>query len=112
MRQRLGFRGLDVREALLDHARDPAVQLLSAALEQRVTSRVLHQCVLEGVDRVRRCATTEGQSQLGQLNQGVIELVAGHRGNRGDQLVTEVAANRCSDLGDLLHRRKPIQPCH
>ena len=30
MRQHLGFGGLDVREALLDHTRDLAVQLLSA----------------------------------------------------------------------------------
>ncbi len=33
MRQQLGFGGLDVREASLDHAGDLAVQFLSAALE-------------------------------------------------------------------------------
>ena len=36
MRQHLGLGGLDVREALLDHAGDLGVQLLPAALEQRV----------------------------------------------------------------------------
>ena len=74
MRQHLGFGGLDVREALLDHAGDLAVQLLSAALEQQVVSRVLHQRVLEGVDGIGRRATTEGQSRLAQSRQGVVEL--------------------------------------
>ena len=67
MGQHLGFGGLDVREPPLDHARDLGVQLLSAALEQRVVGRVLHQRVLEGVDRIRRRAATEGQSRLDQL---------------------------------------------
>ena len=97
---------------LLDHARDLGVQLLSAALQQRVISRVLHQRVLERVDRIRRRATTEGQSRRAQLRQGVIELGLRHRRDRGDQLVAEFAANRRPDLGDLLHRHEPIQPRH
>jgi hypothetical protein len=74
MRQHLGFGGLDVREALLDHAGDLAVQLSAPALEQRVVSRVLHQRVLKGVEGIRRRAATEGQSRLAQPCQRVIEL--------------------------------------
>ncbi len=36
--QHLGFGGREIREALLDHACDFAVQLLPAALEQRVST--------------------------------------------------------------------------
>ena len=112
MRQHLGFGGLDVREARLDHAGDLTVQLLPAALEQRVVGRVLYQRVLEGVNRIRRRAATEGQSGRGQLRESVVELGLRHRRDRGDQLVAEFASNRRPDLGDLLHRHEPIQPRH
>jgi hypothetical protein len=59
--QHFGFGSFDFREALFDHLCDLAVQLLSTAFEQRVISRVLHQCMLEGVDRIGRRATAEGQ---------------------------------------------------
>ena len=39
MGQHLGFGGLDVREALFDHACDLAVQLLSTAFEQEYRRR-------------------------------------------------------------------------
>ena len=64
MSQDLGFRGLNGREALLDHARDLGVQFLSATLEQRVVGRVLYQRVLERIGRIRRGSTTKGQSRL------------------------------------------------
>ena len=74
MRQHLGLGVLDVREALLDHPRDLAVQLLSSALEQRVVGRVLHQGVLEGVGRLRRRAAAKRQPRLGEPLERVVEL--------------------------------------
>ena len=74
MGQHLGLGVLDVREALLDHPRDLAVQLLSSALEQRVVGRVLHQRVLEGVGGIGRRAAAERQPRLGQLRECVVEL--------------------------------------
>ena len=47
MRQHLRFGALDVREARLDHAGDLAVQLLPAALEQRVIRRILTSACLK-----------------------------------------------------------------
>ena len=112
MGQHLGFGSLDVRETGLDHAGDLGMQLLSTNLEQRVVSRVLHQRVLEGVDSIRRRASTEGQSRCTQLHQGVVELSLRHRRDRRDQLIAEFAANRRPDLSDLLHRHEAIQPRH
>jgi hypothetical protein len=43
MGEHLGFSGLDIREPFLNYPGDFAMQFLSAALEQRVVSRVLHQ---------------------------------------------------------------------
>jgi hypothetical protein len=112
MGQDLRLGGPDVREALLDHAGDLAVQRLPAALQQRVIGGVLHQRVLEGVDSIRRRASTEGQSRCAQLHQGVVELSLRHRRDRRDQLIAEFAANRRPDLSDLLHRHEAIQPRH
>src|SRR3954469_10063170 len=66
MREHLGFGAFDVREALIDHTRDLRVQLLSAALEQRLIRRVLHQRMLEAVDRIWRGAAAKGQPRLTQ----------------------------------------------
>ncbi len=73
MGQHLRLGSHDVGMAGLDHAGDLAVQLLSAALQQRVVGRVLHQRVLEGVDGVGRRATTKGESGFAQPRQSVIE---------------------------------------
>ncbi len=110
--QHLRFGDPDVRELRLDHVGDLGVQLLPAALQQQVVGRVLHERVLESVDGVRRRATTEGQSGGGQLRERIIELGLRHRHNRGNQLVAKLASNCSSDLGNLLYRRKTIQPCH
>ena len=69
MRQHLWFGDLGVWEPGLDQAGDLGMQLLSAALQQRLVRRVLHQRVLEGVDRIRRRAAPEGKSRLGQLQE-------------------------------------------
>ena len=112
MGQHLGLGGLDVREALLDHARNLCVQLLSAALEQRVVRCILHQGVLEGVDGIRRCASSKRQSRRGQPRQCVVELGLAHRGHRRDQLVAELSSNRGPDLRNILHGHEAIQPRH
>ena len=79
----------DVGKALLECARNLAVQLLPAAPEQALIGRIPHQHVLEAVDGVRRLAPAEHELRLlksrrqqlhGQiaraLEQGFADIVA------------------------------------
>jgi hypothetical protein len=56
VRQKLWLRRPDLWPTLLDDLGDPAMQFLPPASEQRVVGGVLHQGVLEGVDRIGRRA--------------------------------------------------------
>jgi len=44
-----------------EHFGDLPVQLLARAAQQAAVSRILHQCVLEAIDRVWRCASLKHQ---------------------------------------------------
>src|SRR6266511_4440797 len=59
----------DVEKLLLECARNLAVQLLPAALEQTLIGRIPHQGVLETVDGFRRFATAEHELRLLQLGE-------------------------------------------
>ena len=77
MRQQLRFGGGGLREVCCEHPRDRGVQLLSAALQQRVVGGILHQRVLEGVGGLGRGATAERESGVGQLLECVVEVGLG-----------------------------------
>ena len=60
-----------LRKVRLEHGGDAGVQLLALAAQQAGIGRVLHQRVLEGVDRVRRRPAAEDQLGVDQLVQRV-----------------------------------------
>ena len=74
VRQQFGLGRLNVRETLLDHSGDLAVQFLPAPSEQRIVGGILHQCVLEGVKRIGRRALLERQPRGGELRQRPVQL--------------------------------------
>jgi hypothetical protein len=57
VREQLRLRDRHLLKTFVQHLHDPAMQLLSLTAQQRAIGRVLHQCVLEGVD----CAALEDQ---------------------------------------------------
>ena len=61
---------------------DTRVQLLSGATQQAVVSDVLHQRVLEGIDRVGWCPSLEHQLGDDQSAKSGLELVLGKAGDR------------------------------
>ena len=66
--------------------------------------------MLEGVDGIRRCASSKRQSRRDQPRQCVVELGLAHRGHRRNQLVAELSSNRGPDLRNLLSVYQAIQP--
>src|SRR3712207_6895414 len=68
----------DLREPLPQRRRDPRVQLLAPALEERLVRRVLDQRVLEAVDRVRRRAPLEDELGRGELDRKSTRLNSSH----------------------------------
>ena len=61
---------------------------------------------------MRRRAPAEDQLGVDELGQGVGELLAGQRRDRGEQLVAELAPDHRPDLGHLPDRRQPVEPGH
>ena len=102
----------DVGEALLEHPRDTSMQLLALGLEERLVRRVLDQRVLERVDGLGRRAAAEDQLGADQLVEGVAQFVGGHRRDRGEYLVAELAADHGADLRHLLDRREAVEARH
>ena len=68
--------------------------------------------MLEGVDRRGRASSREHQLRRRELGEGILELVVTQAADRGQQLVAELPADGRADLGDLLHRRQPVEPRH
>ena len=69
--------------------------------------------MLEAVGRVGRRAAAEDQLGGDQLVEAACQLrPRGTVGDRGEQLVGELAADRRADLGDLLDRGQPVEPRH
>ena len=64
VRKRFGLRFHDFRKLLLKRVRDGRVQMPASADQEAGISGVAHQCVLEGVDRVRNLATPKNQSGI------------------------------------------------
>ena len=99
----------DLGEVRGEGARDPPVQLGAPLAQHGVVRGLLHQDVLEGVHRIRRLAAAEYQLRGAQLAQGALQLGLGQPGDRGEQLVGELAADHRGDLRHLLDRAEPIQ---
>src|SRR5215472_1627273 len=56
---------------------DPGVQLLSRATDEAAMSRILDQCVFEGIYHIRWCATLEDQLRGNQPSHSHLQLVLG-----------------------------------
>jgi len=67
----LRLAGDALREVLIERVGDPPVKFLSLAREQRLIGRVLHQGVLERVDRLRRKTALIEQLRLDQPPEAV-----------------------------------------
>jgi hypothetical protein len=66
---------------------DLCVQLLPSAAQQAAVSRVLHQGVFEGIDRVGRRATLEDQLGGYEARESSLQLVLWKTGDGTRQLV-------------------------
>ena len=90
----------DVGKALLECARNLAVQLLPAAPEQALIGRIPHQHVLEAVNGIRRLAAAEHEFRLLELGEcmGQCGLVAANQ--RAQQGIGELASDGRADLAD------------
>jgi hypothetical protein len=71
----------------LERFGDPRVQLLPGAAQQATMRRILHQRVLEGIDRVRRHATLEYQFGGDKAGESGLQLVLGKTGYLTQQFV-------------------------
>jgi hypothetical protein len=77
---------------------DLRVQLLAGAAQQAAMRRVLHQRVLEAIDRVGRHATLEDQLGRDEPVESGLQLVFGKAGNGVQQRVGKLASDRRADL--------------
>src|SRR5260221_1000928 len=102
----------DVGKPLLECARNLAVQLLPAALEQALIRRIPHQHVLEAVNGFWRLATAEHEFRLLELGECMLRcgLVAAEQ--RAQQGIRELTPDGGAELGELPYRRQAIEPRH
>src|SRR5215813_10792080 len=84
---------------------DLRVQLLPSAAQQAAMRRVLHQRVLERIDRVGRCASLENQLGSDEAAESGLELILVKSGHGMQQRVGKLASNRRADLRHLPYRR-------
>ena len=103
--------GLGIHQfAELDFERfgNPSVQLLPRAAQQTAMCRVLHQRVLEAVDRVGRHATLKYQLGTHKATESDLQFVFGKRGDGAQQWVRKLASDRSADLRHMPHRRQAV----
>ena len=74
--------------------------------------RVLHQRVLEAVDRVGRRAALEDQLGGDEAGKSGLQFVLGKAGDRPQQRVGKLASDRRADLRHKPHRRQAVEPRH
>ena len=72
--------------------------------------RVLHQRVLEAVDRVGRRAALEDQLGSDELAESRLQLVLGKAGDRAQQRVGKLASDRRADLRHPPRRHEAVEP--
>src|SRR5207247_8268604 len=78
--------------------RDPRMQLLARAAQQAAMRRVLHQRVLESINRVGRRAALEDQLGSDELIESSLQLVVGKAGDTMQQFVGKLPPDRGTDL--------------
>jgi hypothetical protein len=73
-------------------------------------ARVLHQRVLEAVNRVGRHAALEDELGSDELAESRLQLVLGKAGYRAQQRVGKLAPDRGADLRHPPPRQEAIEP--
>ena len=107
---RLGVSALG--PALFERLRDLAVDRHPLALQQRVVGGVLHEGMLERIHRLRDLASTRSQLGGNEAREDVDKCCLAHHLDLGEQFVTELASDDCTDLRDSLDRRDAVQARH
>jgi len=110
--QKLWLQVRHLRESLLEDARDSAMQLLAAGLEQRLIRDVLDQGVLEAVGDLGQRAVAEDQLGSNQFVESALQPVFRLAGHGDEQLIRELAPDHGADLGKLPDRPNAIEPSH
>ena len=98
LREELGLDFSDFRGVVFERFGDLRVQSLPGHAQQAAMRRVLHQRVLEAVDRVGRQAALKDQLGSDELAESRLQLVLGKAGHRAHQRVGKLAPDRRADL--------------
>src|SRR5512138_3363166 len=94
-----------VRKAVFEHVGDAAVDRWSLALRNRLVRRILHERMLERVERVGNIAALMNELGRDRLVEQGFERRVGERRDGLQDLVTKLAAERGTDLHDASRRR-------
>ena len=74
--------------------------------------RVLHQRVLEAVDRLGRRTSLKDQLGGDELVESRLQLILGEARYSTHQPVGKLASDCCADLRHTPHRTSAVEPCH
>src|SRR6516164_1139758 len=109
MAQQFRLRFDRLRKCLHQGISNPAVKLLSLAPHHRGIGRLLNQCMLEDVRRIRWFAAGKNQPAGGNVSQSRLQRVARGWDDRSERTIGEFATNRGANLCDLLACTEPVQ---
>ena len=109
-REQLGLCLHQLRRLRFQCLGDPRVQSSPGTAQQAAVRHVLHQRMLEAVDRIRRHAALEHQLGTNQAQQRGLQSILGKARNRAQQRIGKLASDRRAGLRHQPHRRRPIQP--
>jgi hypothetical protein len=87
------------------------MELLAPATDQAGIGRILDEGMLELERGFRWDATLKDKASFNELPQRGVEFIGGQGGYNGKQRVRKLAADRRTDLSNILYRGKTIEPC-
>jgi hypothetical protein len=109
VREQLRLRSHHLRKTFVQHLHDPAMQLLPLTAQQRAVRCVLHQRMLEGVDR----AALEDQPRNDETLQPTLHLCLTPLRNGSEEVIRELPPDGCADLCNLPRGgAEPAEPGH
>ena len=110
LREELGLAFYDLWGMGFERFGDLRMQLLPGIAQQAAVRRVLHQRVLEAVDRVGRRAALKDQLGSDELGQCGAQFILGKSGDGMQHRIRKLASNRRADLRYLPRRREAVEP--
>src|SRR5262245_49261866 len=112
VRQEFRLGGRDIRHPLFQELGNTAMKLPAAALKKRLISSIADERMLEAVSRFRRTSTPNDQRGADQSNERPPQLRLVEGGQRRNQLVGELAANKCADLRHYFGAAETVETGH